>query len=136
MRYGVLTIKQRLLNACPFEVYLLALCVLSSFSILAGVAPDANSIEALLPGYLRFSWAIGLSIGASVTIIGSLLKIPPITRIGCTLLAPTATAYGFIIIYSSGGFDSPGIVSGILVVAFGAAAAVRAVQITFGFGHQ
>lgn len=53
----------------PFEMFILALCLLSGIPLLLG-NPKPMSIDTLVPGWAATLWGVGLSGGAGLALVG------------------------------------------------------------------
>lgn len=113
----------------PFELYLLAACVLSGLSGLVAPASSAGAVSRLLPHWIVIIWSSGLVIGGSVSITGVLLRGVRsllVERIGLIALA------GFAVTYSAAAIAVAGLAAtfaSLFVAAFGAACVGRFWQI-------
>ena len=89
----------------PDTIYVLALLLVSGVGILAaGVEPE--SVNALVKPWMALTWAILLTVGAGVTLLGVLWRSPTdgllIETVGRVVLAPAATAYAVAVVVAAG----------------------------------
>jgi hypothetical protein len=115
--------------ANPFEVYLLAACIVQGYAVLTKVA-QPHSLQDLLPPWLRLMWGALLLIGGVLS-VGGLYWIDPLTgievkRVGLVAAGGGTLAYGIALIL----FGPPGFVGAATCIAFSLACAVRIWQVT------
>jgi hypothetical protein len=112
----------------PFQLYLLAACVLSGLAGLFAPASESAVVARSLPGWAVMAWYSALVAGATVSIVGVLTRGVGsllIERVGLAMLA------GFTMLYSGLVFvDAPrGTFSALFLAAFAAACVGRFLQI-------
>lgn len=111
----------------PFQVYLLALCVVSGTPLVLGLV-EPRTIEAALPGWLATAWGIFLLTGAAVALVGSYWQgdyanALTLERIGLVLVGSAAVIYGVVIFTV---LDWAGFVSACITAGFGVSCLSRA----------
>lgn len=111
-------------------LYLYALCVVSGLVYVAA-GPAPNSVSALLPGSLVYLWGVSLAAGGVLALLSAWLRDPTtgllIERVAMLPLAGATLVYAVALLSLGRLAVLP---PAGMVVAFGAAAAWRAVQIT------
>lgn len=116
----------------PFQTYLLALCVASSFPLVFGPTTP-NTIHQALPGWLVTTWGLFLLIGSVVALAGSYWTGDyanglTLERTGLALTGVAGLIYGFVIVAVLGW---SGLLSGAITIGFGAACVARALDIGY-----
>jgi hypothetical protein len=111
----------------PFEVFLAFLCVISGLPMLLQVTPRPNSLEALLPAWLVFTWGVILVSGGLLTLVGTVRRSEPWERSGVGVLGFASVAYSIAIFLAVG---VGGSVAGAIVLAFGLACWFRYLTLT------
>lgn len=114
----------------PFEAYLLGVCALQGWSVLAGAA-SPNALYSLLNPGLRLAWGLLLVVGGVASVVGLYWPRNPITgieikRVGLIATGTASLAYGIALFM----FGPQGYVAGSLSLAFAVACATRVVQVT------
>lgn len=120
----------------PDTIFVLALLLVSGVGILAaGVEPE--SVNALVAPWMALTWAILLTVGAGVTLLGVLWRSPTdgllIETVGRVVLAPAAAAYAVAVVVAAG--VGAATVAGLLV-ALAASSAWRVRQIRAQLRHM
>lgn len=113
----------------PFEIFLLAACILGGFGGLLNPTGTSPAVSNVLPGWLLTSWYVGLIVGGACALAGTLLHQVislHIERIGLTLIVGLCVLYGFSVI-AGGGY--PFVFAAMLVVSFAVACFYRIRQI-------
>lgn len=110
----------------PFQLWMLAACVLSGLAGLFAPGANANAINRLLPGWETEAWFIGLALFGLIGLIGSLRNSLLIERVGIVALSMLAALYSVGVVAAAG---TRGLFVALLVAAFAAACATRFVQI-------
>lgn len=108
-----------------FEAFVALALGVSSASYLLGVQPP-NSVEELLPPWLRLAWGIALAAGSLLILGGLLAGAPRVELSGCFLLAGAAFVYADALIVVAG---LDGLLVELLLLAICAAALVRAMEL-------
>jgi hypothetical protein len=114
----------------PFQVYILALCVLSGATLLLK-DQTPSAIQGLLPGWLQLAWAIMLVGGSIIALFGSYwpggrggyANALTAERIGLGIVGAAAVVYGLAIIVV---VSLPGIVAAGITLGFGLSCLIRA----------
>src|SRR2546430_17175936 len=112
----------------PFQILTVVACLISG---VAGLFPHESTgvIDQLADGGALI-WYSGLALGAVIALVGRFFQLPMsllVERVGLYLLAGVMLSYGFGI-YLLIGFERARL-SGVIIVAFGLACAVRCWQI-------
>lgn len=86
----------------PFQIYMLALCVLASLPFLFGYA-TAEAVEKQLPLWLAFAWGMTMLFGASVALLGSfwsgsIANALTMERFGLAFTGGAALVYGLCVV--------------------------------------
>lgn len=113
----------------PFELYLLAACVLSGLSGLIAPSSLSLAVAQLLPTWVVTAWCAGLVIGGSISILGVLrrgLQSLLIERVGLIALTGLTLLYSVSIVTLAGPRAT---FAALFVAAFGAACVARFWQI-------
>lgn len=114
----------------PFEMFILAACILTGASTLFGGA-DPPALQQALPGWMVTVWSCVLCGGGALALGGVLTRSPGlgmlVERIGLVVLFGPALSYAAAIVIANG---TAGITSGVVTGSFAAAAIARAIQIT------
>lgn len=113
----------------PFELVILAVCVLSGLSGLLVPGAQSPAIVAAL-GEWTWAWYVGLTLGGAVPLVGVWLKMPTcllIERVGMVWLSTLFLAYGVGIAFVA---DSRGVTAAAFTAGYGLAAAARVWQIS------
>jgi formate hydrogenlyase subunit 3/multisubunit Na+/H+ antiporter MnhD subunit len=104
----------------PDEMFLMALCLVSSIPILFGGVPAPGSIDETMEPWLVFAWSLTLAVGALVVLISFTVKDRItgmiIEQVGSICLGVAATVYGLIILATS--FDNGGAIPAVIVMGF------------------
>lgn len=110
----------------PFQLWLLAACVLSGITGL--VTPGANNsvITKLLPGWEVDAWYAGLALFAAIGLVGSIRNSLLVERVGIAALSAVSVLYAVAIIAAAG---ERGVFAALLIAAFSCACVTRFVQI-------
>jgi hypothetical protein len=115
----------------PFQIYLLALSVVSGAPILFG-SIGAGSIERELPFWLAFCWGLALFGGSGLALFGSFwqggyVNALTMERIGLAIVGSAAVVYSITIMVAAGSSSPPSrIVPAAIVLAYGGACLSRA----------
>jgi hypothetical protein len=117
-------------DANPFEAYLLAVCALQGWSVLAGTATPTSLSHALTPT-LRLVWATLLLIGGILSVVGLYWPRNPITgveikRVGLVAAGTASLTYGLALVF----IGPAGYVAASLSLSFALACVTRVVQVT------
>lgn len=114
----------------PHEVMLLVVSVLLGIAFLLGIKPP-NSIESLMPTWMRTAWFLFLLIGGSIGLVGIWWRNKytglVLERFSMILLSAAAGMYAVAVI-SYG--KTAAIAVGAILIAWSIACGVRATQIT------
>lgn len=86
----------------PFQIYMLALCVVSGAPYLFGYA-TAEAVEKQLPVFLALAWGLMLFFGAAIALVGSYWKgsianALTMERVGLSSTGGAAVVYGLCIV--------------------------------------
>jgi hypothetical protein len=113
----------------PFETYLLGACVIQGYAVLSRIA-QPQSVQALLPPWLRILWAVLLLIGGALAVSGLYWRDPltgiEIKRVGLVAAGGGTCAYGVALMF----FGPQGLVAAMTCLAFAVACMVRVRQAT------
>lgn len=104
------------------EMFLAFLCLLSSLAYLGG-APRPQSLDALLPGWLRLAWGLYLLFGGAAVLVALPAGWRRLEQAGLWLLAGPAGVYSLAVMHYGGVM---GLFPAGVTLAFAAAFAVRA----------
>jgi hypothetical protein len=89
----------------PFELFLLAACVLSGLAGLIAPTSTSSALARLLPTWVVIAWSAGLVIGGAVAIAGVLMRgltALLVERIGLVGLAGFSVLYSAVIVAEVG----------------------------------
>lgn len=115
----------------PFQLFLLALCIVSGLPTLLGANPGPASIEALLPELMVRVWSFMLVVGAAISLIGAALKNRVngilVEQVGLVMVGVAAVFYAFGIFIVIG--FQVGAISASIILGFGAACLYRWYQL-------
>lgn len=106
----------------PFEVFLLALCVVSGLSLLLG-SPPPGSINSTLDPLARNAWALMLAGGSIAALIGG--SLPGgifVEQVGLVAVGSGTLVYAVAIVATAG---AQGLFAAGITLAFGAACCWR-----------
>lgn len=116
----------------PDELFLLALCVVSGFTLAFGDVPAPGTLEASVPGWAVTLWAWGLLIGPVVTLLGIFAPWKRTTdgaiveQIGQVMVGGMAAFYGFVLLVAAW---PASILAGSITLGFAAARFARWYQL-------
>lgn len=104
----------------PFQIYLLALCIVSAVPLIFGRF-TAGSIEETLPEWLVVSWGLMLFGGAAAGLIGSYWRGDyadglTIERVGLAAVGSAAAVYSVVIVATGG---IPRLLAAAIILGFG-----------------
>jgi hypothetical protein len=128
---------QQLSGRHPFEIFMLALTLVTGAPVLLGVTPRPGSMNALVSSTYVHIWAGALVIGASLALIGVAWKRPKdprlmsvtglsLEQVGLVMVAAATLFYTAVLLLS----DTPGAGVAIgTILAYGSSCAVRAWQL-------
>jgi hypothetical protein len=111
----------------PFDIFLGGLCVLSGVPLLLAYTPQPDSLEALLPTWLVFTWGAELVIGGAALVAGVVWEWRTLQRFGLVLLGPAAIVYAIAIMLTAG---RSGLVAAAIVLAFGLACLIKLITLS------
>lgn len=120
----------------PRALFVLILCIVAGIPLLSGVA-EPGSIEQTLPSWAIIIWALGLVIGASVTLGGmsqQTLKGALLEQVGSVAVGVATIYYGAVIMYIAPGLS--GLLPASIVVGWGAANIWRWFQLRAYIGQE
>lgn len=107
------------------EIFLMALCLITSTPIIFGGVPAPGSIDAAMEPWLVKGWSVTLAVGSLTVLISFPLKDRVtgmiVEQFGSICLGVAATVYGFIVLaltYKSGGAIPASIILGFAVARF------------------
>ena len=108
----------------PWALFVKSLCLVSGLTTFLG---RPGSIEATFPGWVQLAWSLTLVCGAVAGLAGLLRpRWRSVEVAGLVWLGTAALVYGAAVLLR---FRLEGVVAGSIVVAFGAAALVRALAV-------
>ena len=112
------------------DIFLMAICLVTSIPILFGVAPAPGSIYQFLDPRVVFGWSLALSAGAATVLISFTLR-DRITGIiveqfGSVCIGVSATIYAAAIYWTT--YDNGGLVAGSIILGFAIARFVQVYQ--------
>lgn len=115
----------------PFQIFVLALCLVTTFPTLIGIQPPPGTITAIVPHPVALVWAWALFLGAGAGLFSSFMKNRGtgiiVEQFGLAFAGLSCIFYAFVIgyyTYERGGLVSAGIVGG-----FGLSCLIRCGQI-------
>lgn len=110
----------------PFQLWMLAACVLSGVAGLVTPGASRSAINALLPGWETEAWYICLAVFGLIALYGSIRNSLLVERVGVATLSMVAVLYAVAVVAAAG---PRGLFVGLLVAAFACACATRFLQI-------
>lgn len=122
--------KQVRSGRSPFELFMLAACVLSGIAGLLESKTWSTSITNTLPAWQVVAWYSGILVCGAVSFGGAVTRGVTsllVERFGLSMLAGWTLLYSVVVIMQAG---VRGLFVALLVAAFAAASVARVVQIT------
>lgn len=128
---------QQLSGRHPFEIFMLALSLVSGVPVLLGVSPKPGSMNSLVDPFYVHAWSVALVLGSTMALVGVAWRRPKdpakmtitglsLEQVGLVMVAAATLFYAAVLAML--GAPGSGVATGI-VLAYGASCAVRAWQL-------
>jgi hypothetical protein len=128
--------RHRLSDRHPFEVYLLAISFASSLPAALGIAKVPSSVAQQMPGWYGRAWAVSLTVGCGIALLGLAWHRPPypllsvtglgLEQVGLTIVGAAAVVYSVAAVTTVG---EVAYVPGGMIFAFGLACFAQVLKI-------
>jgi hypothetical protein len=105
--------SQQLSGRHPFEIFLLALSIISGLPVLLGKAPAPGSINAVVDPLAARAWSVALTCGSALALLGVGWRVPKdptkvsitglsLEQVGLVTVASAATFYAVVVVIAAG----------------------------------
>lgn len=110
------------------EIFIMALCLITSIPILLGIAPPPGSINSTMPRYMVMGWSATLVIGCTSNLLSFLFKERLtgmiVEQFGSVCLGVAAAIYSIAIFAKT--YEQGGAIPGVIVLGFAATRLLQA----------
>lgn len=115
----------------PFQIYILALCLLTGIPTMLGIAPKPGAIESLVPPLIAVVWSYTLVIGAAMGLGGSFWRNRGtgliLEQLGLSFAGYSCLFYAVILVVYA--WAQGGLVAASVITGFGLSCLIRSHQI-------